>query len=102
MNSFITKKAVVYTVAIIASLAAVVILFTNTIESVVPAVKNNSTKVQIKRTQTQSKKTEIVNFEKQVDSQAVEKIEFRGKIYTQPEEKEVYTEEEKLKILNNF
>ncbi len=102
MNSFITKKTVVYTLAIIACFVAVLILFTNTLESVMPIEKKSVSKVQQKKAVTESKKSILNNFDKQIQTRPVETIEFRGKTYTQPQEKEIYTEEEKIKILNNF
>jgi hypothetical protein len=102
MNSFITKKTVVYTLAIIACFVAVLILFTNTLQNVVPSGKSSESKVQQKKVVTESKKSVLNNFDKQIQARPVEAVEFRGKMYIPPQEKEIYTEEEKIKILNNF
>lgn len=102
MNTFITKKTVIYTLAIIASLVAVVVLFTNTLENVVPVAKNNSLKVEQKKSQIQTRKMEMLNFDKQIEKNQDRTVEFRGKVYLPEQGKKVYTEEEKIKILNKF
>lgn len=99
MNSFMTKKTVVYTLAIIGSVVGVVYLFVGTLGTITPPAKDVSSKAQEVKTQRELKKDVLTNFAKE-QQPMVKTVEFEGKIYTK--EKKVFTEQEKIKILNNF